>query len=336
MKAARWFAARTVRLVELDRPEPGEGEVLVRVAYCGICGSDLHEYLDGPHAIPVGRTHPVSGRRAPLTLGHEFSGTVAATGKGVRGVTEGDPVAVEPHYRCGTCAQCRSGRYNICAGFGFAGLMGDGGLAEFACVPGYMVHRLPPHIDLAQAAVLEPAAVALHAIRRSGLVPGTDCLIVGLGPIGLLLGLLARTAGAREVIGVDPSANRRDLAPTLGFTRTLEKPDGTTVPLVFEAVGNQAAFDTALAALQSGGECVLLGLTDSLALPALALVNAEQNLTTSVGYRDAHGELIALLAAGELDLAPLITSVIPLESVVDKGFERLLNTREEIKILVRP
>ncbi|WP_042165195.1 alcohol dehydrogenase catalytic domain-containing protein, partial [Pseudomonas aeruginosa] len=164
MKALRWHAARDLRLSELERQAPRPGEVELEVAYCGICGSDLHEYQSGPHSIPQAEAHPLSGCRAPLTLGHEFCGVVAVLGPGVEGLRIGDRVAVEPEYRCGECRYCREGRYNLCESMGFIGLMGDGGFAERARVPAYMLHRLPDAVGFRQAAVLEPAAVALHAL----------------------------------------------------------------------------------------------------------------------------------------------------------------------------
>lgn len=155
MKALRWHAARDLRLSELERQAPRPGEVELEVAYCGICGSDLHEYQSGPHSIPQAEAHPLSGCRAPLTLGHEFCGVVAALGPGVEGLRIGDRVAVEPEYRCGECRYCREGRYNLCESMGFIGLMGDGGFAERARVPAYMLHRLPDAVGFRQAAVLE-------------------------------------------------------------------------------------------------------------------------------------------------------------------------------------
>ena len=135
MKALRWHGPRDLRLVELAESSLQPNEVRVRVAYCGICGSDLHEYVDGPHAIPVDCPHPISGRRAPLTLGHEFCGTVVESADPRLGV--GTRVAIEPEYRCGECDCCRRGQYNRCTSMGFVGLMGDGGMAESVVVPSY-------------------------------------------------------------------------------------------------------------------------------------------------------------------------------------------------------
>lgn len=226
MKALRWHAARDLRLGDLELQAPDAGEVELQIAYCGICGSDLHEYQDGPHAIPNAEAHPISGCRAPLTLGHEFCGVISAIGAGVTGLEIGDRVAVEPEYRCGECRYCREGQYNLCESMGFIGLMGDGGFAERALVPAYMLHRLPENVSLRQAAVLEPAAVALHALRRSSLMPGQRCVVFGLGPIGLLLVILARLRGVEDITAIDVSPERLALAGEFGARRLLDARDG--------------------------------------------------------------------------------------------------------------
>src|SRR4051794_12392257 len=176
MKALRWHGPRQLRLTELDVPSPGPGELRIAVAYCGICGSDLHEYLDGPHAIPIDAPHALSGRKAPLTLGHEFCGTVVERGPGTR-LALGTRVAIEPEYRCGRCEYCLAGRYNLCRDMGFVGLIGDGGMAESVVVPDYTAHLLPDAVEMEQAAVFEPAAVALHAVRQSSLRAGDACAV---------------------------------------------------------------------------------------------------------------------------------------------------------------
>ncbi len=320
MKALRWHAARDLRLSELERQAPRPGEVELEVAYCGICGSDLHEYQSGPHSIPQAEAHPLSGCRAPLTLGHEFCGVVAALGPGVEGLRIGDRVAVEPEYRCGECRYCREGRYNLCESMGFIGLMGDGGFAERARVPAYMLHRLPDAVGFRQAAVLEPAAVALHALRRSSLAPGQRCAVFGLGPIGLLLVMLARLRGIEDIVAIDVSPERLALAGEFGASRALDARDGDTaarlreggaLDCAFEAAGSQASLDAALASLRKGGELVLVSLMGEVRLDAFDLVNRELRLLGSVGYRDAYPELIALLADGRLDLARAVTRSVP-------------------------
>ena len=344
-RAVRWYAAGDLRLETVDLPPPKDGEVVLAVAYCGVCGSDLHEIANGPHAIPVGAAHPLSGTMAPITLGHEFSGTVVAVGGGVDGLPPGTRVAVEPNYRCGTCTACREGRYEVCVGSGFAGLMGDGGMAEYAVVPAYMVRPLPDGFDLAAAAVLEPAAVALHGIRRSTFAAGQVVLVVGLGPVGLLVCALLREKEAAIVIGVDPRSARRELAAKMGADLVLSPDDdvagavgqatgGAGVHVAFEVVGSQQTFDLALAGLRPGGELLLLGLVDELVVPAFRLLNNEQTLTTSVGYRDCHDELIAMCADGRLDLVAFVTDVVGLDEAPDVLMRMAPEPGDGVKTLI--
>ncbi|BBC34044.1 Butanediol dehydrogenase [Streptomyces graminofaciens] len=340
MRAAIWYGAKDVRVEDVPVTPPGPGEVTIEVAYCGICGSDLHEYADGPHAVPVGDPHPESGVAAPLVLGHEFCGTVTEVGDGVNGVVLGDRVAVEPHYRCGRCPRCLAGEYNICRNFGFAGLMGHGGLAERATVPAYMLHRLPESVSLEQAAVFEPAAVALHAVRRAGIRPGETVAVLGLGPIGLLVTQLAARYGAGRIVAADRSPARRELALRLGAAEAgadlADVVGGEGADVVFEAVGSEGTLRACLAATRRGGRVMFLGLTGTVSLDAFALVNNEQTIMTSVGYRDAYPELIHMVAEEGVDLAGIVTSTIPLERVVRDGFEALLGGQEQVKVLVRP
>ncbi|MFI7699409.1 2,3-butanediol dehydrogenase [Nonomuraea sp. NPDC049480] len=340
MRAVLWYGAKDVRVEDVPVTPPGPGEVTIEVAYCGICGSDLHEYADGPHAVPVGEAHPESGVAAPLILGHEFCGTVTEIGSGVTGLVPGDRVAVEPHYRCGRCPRCLAGEYNICRHFGFAGLMGHGGLAEHATVPAYMLHRLPEPVSLEQAAVFEPAAVALHAVRRAGIRPGESVAVLGLGPIGLLVTQLAARYGAGRIVAADRSPARREMALRLGAAETgadlAGLAGGEGADVTFEVVGSQDTLRACLAATRRGGRVMLLGLTGTVSVDAFALVNNEQTIMTSVGYRDVYPELIRMVAEEGVDLAGIVTSTIPLEHVVRDGFEALLRGQEQVKVLVRP
>jgi (R,R)-butanediol dehydrogenase/meso-butanediol dehydrogenase/diacetyl reductase len=347
-KAAVWYAARDVRVVEVELRTPDTGEAAIAVAYCGICGSDLHEYVDGPHAIPVDEPHPESGATAPIVLGHEFCGTVVDVGPGVSGFAPGDRVAVEPHYRCGACPRCRNGEYNVCRHFGFAGLMGDGGMAEQAVVPAYMLHRLPDTVSLEQAAVFEPAAVALHAWRRASVRPGETIAVVGLGPIGLLIVMMAVRHGAGRVIAADLSPARLEAARRLGATNLVAAGNraavadlirraagGEGADVAFEVVGSEETLRTCLQATRSGGRVTLVGLAGTVSIDAFAMVNKEQSIITSVGYRDVYPELIRLVEQG-MDLAAIVTATIALADVVPDGFDALLRGDDQIKILVRP
>jgi (R,R)-butanediol dehydrogenase/meso-butanediol dehydrogenase/diacetyl reductase len=346
MKALRWHGPRDLRLVELLEPPLARGEVRVGVAYCGICGSDLHEYVDGPHAIPIGEPHPLSGRCAPLTLGHEFCGTVVESADPA--VAVGTRVVVEPEYRCGRCEACRAGRYNLCRAMGFIGLMGDGALADSVVVPSYTLHALPDEVSFEQAAVFEPAAVALHAVRRSGLRPGDACAVFGLGPVGLLIVAMLRQCGAGDIVAVDLHPARLALAGRLGATCPVDASQadageevsritgGLGADRAFEAAGVQASLDAAVGCLRKGGETVLVGLMGQAHIDVFDLVNREVTLTTSVGYRHVHPTLIDWTAQRRIDPAAIVTRTVPLRDAVAQGFDALLADRSQVKVLVTP
>lgn len=346
MRALRWHGPRDLRLAELVEPDLRRGEVRVGVAYCGICGSDLHEYVDGPHAIPVAHAHPLSGHRAPLTLGHEFCGTVVESADPA--VAVGTRVVVEPEYRCGECEHCRSGRYNLCRSMGFIGLMGDGAMADSVVVPAYTVHTLPDEVRFEQAAVFEPAAVALHAVRRSTLAPGDACAVFGMGPVGLLIVAMLRRCGAGRIVAVDLDAGRLALAAAMGATDAIDasREDATAAmhratagcgaAVAFEAAGSQASLEATLACLRKGGEAVLVGLMGRGSFDVFDAVNRELRLTCSVGYRDVHPTLIDWTARGDIDPARIVTRTVALDEAVPRGFEALLADRSQVKVLVAP
>ena len=206
MRAARFHARGDIRVEEVPDPQVGPGQVQVDVDWCGICGTDLHEYLEGPIFIPPpGSPHPITGETAPVVMGHEFAGVVSAVGSGVTGVTEGDRVAIEPYYVCG---QCAAGRYNICRKLGFVGLAGQQGCSAEKClVDARWVHLLG-ELPTDVGALVEPLAVGYHAVRLSGLQPGGTAAVFGAGPIGLVTLACLRAAGAATVVAVEPAAAR--------------------------------------------------------------------------------------------------------------------------------
>lgn len=215
MRAAVYYGPNKVKIADVPEPQAGPGQVKVKVGFNGICGTDLHEYYAGPIFIPT-EPHALTGQQMPLVLGHEFSGTVTEVGKGVTGTSVGDRVAIEPIYRCGHCAPCAAGNYNICQQIGFHGLMSDGGMAEYTVVPADMVHPLPDNVSLELGALVEPMSVAYHAATLGEVRPGDTAMVFGAGPIGIGLWFALRGKGLDDVLVVEPSPTRRAAIEALG------------------------------------------------------------------------------------------------------------------------
>jgi len=350
LKAALYHGRRDVRIQEVEEPVPEPGQVKIEVRWCGICGSDLHEYRAGPVFIPREDPHPLTGQTLPVILGHEFSGQVFETGGGVTRVVPGDRVVVEPILRCGVCRWCRRGQYNLCAKSGFLGLSGGGGgFAHYVVVPEEYVHPLPGNLDFEKAALAEPLAVALHAVRRGQLRAGERVSIFGAGPIGLAVLLAAKAAGASQVIVSEVVMARREKAAALGADTTID-PRKESVPRVIRQVtrgaGVNVAFETsgtpgglgdALRSLDKGGRVVVVSLwEDRIQVDFNRLVIPEREIIGSLGYCGEFPAVLALMADGRLDPYPLITRRIDLVDLVAGGFERLVQNPKEVKILVQP
>jgi (R,R)-butanediol dehydrogenase / meso-butanediol dehydrogenase / diacetyl reductase len=247
MEAVRWHGRGDVRVEEVPTaPAPGPGEVRVRVACCGLCGTDVHEYRSGP--IYIGAP--------PMVIGHEIAGWVDAVGAGVLGLAEDDLVGLNALLPCGRCAQCVLGAYHRCTTFGHIGFTAPGGLASFVTVPAAMVVPAPSGMDSSIAALGEPFAVAMHGIRQAGRPQGTRCVVVGAGTIGLATALLLRADG-NEVAVTDVAETRLRRAKELGFDTSLNGP----APVVLECAGAPAAAATAFGLAEPGGLVVLIGLS---------------------------------------------------------------------------
>lgn len=349
MKALRWHGVRDVRLDDVPEPTAARGEVVIAVAACGMCGSDLHEYLHGPVYIPR-QPHPLTGVMPPVTLGHEFSGRVVAVGAGVDTPGAGDRVAVNPCLVCGECAWCRSGRRNHCARLATLGLSRDGAFAPLVAAPAYGCHRVPDTVTDEQAAIVEPLSVAVHACRRARLGGGERVAVVGAGPIGLLVLQAARALGSRWIAAIEPRGERRALATRLGADAVLDPAagdpgraladltDGERADVVFECVGSAAAVATALKASGKGGRVVLVGLVpEPVPLNALQVLAHEKEIIGSSAYVDEFAAAIQMLARRAVRVDPLITGRLPLERAVSDGLEGLLRPAAgHIKILVEP
>jgi (R,R)-butanediol dehydrogenase / meso-butanediol dehydrogenase / diacetyl reductase len=352
MQAARWHGRGDVRVEEVAQPQPGPGELLLRVAWCGICGTDVEEYLTGPAIIPTDVPNPLTGRAAPITLGHEFAGTVEALGEGVNGIRVGERIVPEVVLFCGACFFCRHHEYALCLKWAALGLMADGGLAELAVVPAATCVRLPDSLSDEEGALVEPTEVAVRAVRKSELRLGETVAVIGGGTIGLLVVQVARAAGASAVYVVEPRAARRSLAVELGATASFDlAQDGAQATLrevcggvgpdvVFECAGAAETADLAVHTARKGGRIVLVGIrAERVLLSTLEIVLGEKHLVGSVQhhYDEDLPQAVRLLAEGRVRVRPLITGRVPLARVVEDGLRVLAEHPDHhLKIIVGP
>lgn len=324
-----------------ELPEPGAGQARVRLLACGICGTDLHFFHGG--FWPAGHVP-----------GHEMFGEVDALGEGVRGVAPGDRVAIEPIEACGSCPACRAGRSNICPQTRLYGIHAPGGFAEAICAPAERLFRVPDRVPPEVAALAEPTAVALHGVRRSGLLRGERVLVLGAGTIGLLSVLAARSAGAGEVWLVARHPHQAELGAALGATRVLREAEGepdalgalsrdAPIDRVLETVGGSAdTLRSAAAAIRPGGSISVLGVfLGDVAVPSLPMLVKEGALIWSNCYEHRGDEsdfadAVALLDARRDALSALTTASVPLDQI-GRGFQ-LASDRKAgaVKVTVRP
>jgi 2-desacetyl-2-hydroxyethyl bacteriochlorophyllide A dehydrogenase len=334
MKAVRYTAPHELTLAEVDAPRPMPGQVLIDVAALGICGSDLLLWEGG-----FSRVTP------PVTVGHEFSGVIADA-NGAPGLADGDRVVVEPLLNCGECAPCRRGDYNVCARLRLVGIDVDGAAARQVVVPARAVHRIPDGLDLRDAALAEPLAVALHMTARSGITADDEAFVVGGGPIGALVACVLRVRGVRRIVVSEPNGARRNLLDSLGF-ETFDPITGEIDALIasaasdgfdvsFELTGVPVALGTAAQATRIQGTILLGGIPHSdPPFPGALAVLKELTLHGARTYRSENvEEAIRLLAEGAIPARALVTSAVPLEHAVDAAFEVLKSSRDEMKILV--
>lgn len=333
---------RRLELLEMPAPEAAPHKAVVEIAYCGICGTDLHAYQSGD---------PYS----PAICGHEWTGAVTACGPGVSHVREGDRVGIGVSPPCGRCEACRAGDPEHCASV-IAGMIGadalapaHGGFAPAIAVDASRLFVLPDALSDEEAAMLEPTTVAVHAVRRTGIRLGDGVLVLGAGPIGLLTLQCARAAGARKVVVVEPHAGRRRLALELGASASIDPQHeaieervreeiGALGPeVVFECAGIPSTIDRSVALVRPGGRVGLVGMATVPAeiVPATWLIK-EVRLVASLGYLH-HEFAIAsqLIADGRVRVAPLHTSTVSLAEI-ESAFQRLLEAASEVKVLVDP
>jgi (R,R)-butanediol dehydrogenase/meso-butanediol dehydrogenase/diacetyl reductase len=320
----------------------------LRVEACGICGTDLEEYRDGPVALAT-EPNPLSGRSVPLTLGHETVGVVIEAGEDVA-LAPGTRVAVEGNMTCGICYWCTRGVYALCPQLATLGQQADGGLAEEMLAPAHLCIPYGEHVPTEVAAFAEPLAVAVRAVQRAGIGPGSTVGVVGAGTIGLLLVQAARIAGADKILAVERHDHRRQLATALGADAAVAPADayeaaddltgGIRLDVAIEAAGNPAGATCAVELARRGGRAVLLGVfKENIELPMLDLLLGEKEIFASLSHTHDGDfvEAVRLLDTGAVDVAPLLSDRIPLNDVVERGFVEVIeNPDEHLKVLVFP
>jgi (R,R)-butanediol dehydrogenase / meso-butanediol dehydrogenase / diacetyl reductase len=336
IKAAYYEGNRTIRIDACAPVAPAAGQVQIQVSHCGICGSDLHLFHgDMDHRV-----------RVPHVFGHEMSGTIRAIGEGVSGFAPGDHVTVRPLDPCGTCPACRAGNSHICQRLKFIGIDVPGALQELWTVPAYTLHRLPPTLSFEEAALIEPVSVACHDVRLAGVQPGEYVVVQGGGPIGTLVALVSRQAGARVLI-TEVNPFRLKLAQDFGFEAlnptevdvvkyVMEQTGTAGADVVFEVSGSAAGADLMTKLPRVRGRIVVVAIFSEM--PKVNLFQffwRELRLLGARVYEPQDFEkAISLVASGSLPVPRLITQVCPLEDL-ESALHRLESGGEVMKILVR-
>jgi L-iditol 2-dehydrogenase len=342
MKALLLSKYRQLELTDIPVPVPGPDEVLIRVAACGICGSDVHGY-DGS-----------SGRRIPpIVMGHEAAGTVAAVGNEVKSLSKGDRITFDSTIYCGKCRYCSRGEVNLCDRREVLGVScGDyrraGAFAEFVLVPARITYRLPDNLSFSEAALLEAVSVAIHAVSLVPIPQNSTALVLGAGTIGLLIQQALRVAGCSRVFVADVDDTRLKLSRELGATATLsagpglssevlQLTDGVGVDIAVEAVGRTETVVAAIDNVHKGGKVVLVGnIAPEVTLPLQKVVSRQILLQGSCASSGEYPRAIELLSSGAIRVKPLISVVAPLDEG-PQWFERLYGREPNLmKVILEP
>ena len=337
--------SQKIEFIDRTRPEIQSGEVLVKVEFCGICGSDVHGYLNGI-MVPPG-----------TVMGHECAGVVSKVGDAVNNFQPGDRVAVKPSPQCGECYWCQRGQYSICPE-ALKRAIGittdhDGAFAEYVRIqyPNEMLFNLPSNISFKDAALIEPLATSLHAVRMSRFRPGDRVVIIGAGMIGLGTLQFLKLEGAGDIIVLETSSKKSEIALEMGAHEVLNPlaageemrdeifnlTNGIGADVVFECAGVPLSFQTCTDYVKSGGQVIVVGINDKdVAFNNFQMVVREIEMKGVLAYYDEFGEIIEYLDKGKIRTEPLVSDIIELTDLEEKGFKRLIASQDMVKILVRP
>lgn len=343
MKAAVWHGVKDIRVEEVELREINENEVKVKVAWAGICGSDLHEYQHGPIFINTEHKDQFTGEIAPITMGHEFAGVVEEVGAKVTSVKVGDRVTINPTITHGNKHESVD-RYD---GMSFIGLNGNGGFTKYAIVPESNTYLLGENLTLQDGALVEPMAVTVQAVLDAGVKLGDTVAIFGAGPIGLLTVLAAKSAGASEIVIADLAEFRLEKAKEIGATHVINSgnvdpvkairelyPDG--VDVAFEVAGVAPTFKQAISVTKAQGVVDVVSIfAREIEWSPMQLTNSGVSVKASIVYSPStFRKTISAMNSGQLNPKQIVTSQIQLDNIVDDGFEALTNDKTQAKILV--
>lgn len=351
MKAAVYHGNRDLRIESVPEPsKPGPNEVILEVLRGAICGTDVTEYLHGPHFASLDRPHPASGHSGPVITGHEFVGRIVELGSNVEGFEVGQRVVPGAGNWCGKCKWCQAGRLNLCTNYFVYGLSADGGMAEMAKIPAFMCRQVPEACTDDAAAMAQPVAVALHAVARSTAKSGQVIALMGVGGIGSFILAAAKAQGLGPIIAIDIDDERLETASQLGATHLVNArsedivkaiqrfTDGLGVEVFIEASGVPPGPATALAATQKGGHVLIVGLqAEPRSLDLHDMTYREITMSSTVAHVCDVDLPKALDILTTTDLATLtLDRVIPLEALVDEGIMALAEGRAKGKVIVNP
>jgi L-iditol 2-dehydrogenase len=338
MKALVYEGGWQMPLRDIEEPVPGSTDVIVSVKAVGICGSDVDGFMG------------TTGRRTPpIVMGHEFSGSITAMGAGVTDYQISDRVIAQPLLVCGKCNNCKAGLWNICVNRTGLGMNLNGAYAESVCVPQQMLYRLPDDMSWEQGAMVEPVAVALHAVNRTPLNLMDRVVIIGAGTIGLFTLLAARLKGAGQVIVTDLSPHRLEMARKLGADVIInvreQNPlevvqahtNGNGADAVIEAVGVTATVQQSLAVVRVGGHVTWIGNSQpDVEINMQQVVTREVTIAGTYGYNVEFGQSIEAIRTGRIDIAPLIEKRAPLKDGPQLFHDLAKGNLEAIKVVLTP
>jgi len=348
MKAALYHGPHDVRVEEIEKPSPIEGEVLLKVTRSGMCGTDASEWKAGPLIFPLHKPHPTSGLVGPMVMGHEFIGEVVEIGASVDNFEVGDRVASGAGISCGDCPRCHEGRTNLCFRYVTHGLNRHGGMAEFVAVPASTLVAIPDDLSDDHAGLAQPLAVGLHAARRAKVAPGQTVVLIGAGAIGTFVLAGLKHLGASSVIVVDFAGARLERAGRLGADHVVEVSDNTAdvvrelvgpigADVVIEASGAPGQTDCAGSWVRQGGTLLQVGLASKPQEVNLHhLVMSEITLETTLAHVCGDDIAPALEILRSTSLAQeLLEGVYPLDQLADQ-LERLATGQIQGKVLFDP